>query len=236
MEKKRDKKGRVILQEIPYTGIRKIIGQRMRQSLDTAPQGTVITRADMTYIVKLKEELQEKNVRVSYTDIFIKLLACALKEIPILNATRNDEVITIFETVNVGIAVKAGSALVVPVVFDVQNKNVIEIAKETKDLIANVRGGKLELVPMEGGTITINNLGMFDVDGCTPFVNLPEASILAIGTIRKDVWVEEDNNIAVKPVTTLSLTIDHSITDGAPAAQFLGIIKGMMKKPEIYVL
>jgi pyruvate dehydrogenase E2 component (dihydrolipoamide acetyltransferase) len=236
MEKKRDKRGRLILEEMPYNGLRKVIGDRMSESLARAPQGTVMSRADMSNVIKFRQEQKLRGFAISYTDIFVKIIACAVKELPIMNSTRNDDVITIFESVNVGVAIKIDSAIVVPVVSEAQDKTVIEIAKETREMITNVRNGDFASVPMGGGTITVNNLGMFDVDGCTPFVNLPEASILAIGSIRQEAVVDEDGRIVAKPMTTLSLTIDHSIADGGPAAEFLGIMKKIMAEPEMYLI
>lgn len=236
MEKKTDKRGRTIIEEIPYQGIRKVIGQRMLQSLTTVPQGSIMVRADMTKIVAFREKLKADGVKVSYTDIFAKLIACAVQEVPIINSTRDDKNITVLESVNVGIAVKASSDLVVPVISNVQSKSLKEIADESRTIIENAREKKYHLIPMDGGTITLNNLGMFNVEACTPVLNPPEAAILAVGSIRKEAWVDKNDNITVRPVTTLSLTIDHAIMDGGPAGEFIGAIKKMMDAPEQYLL
>ena len=234
-EKKTDEQERVIREEIPYTGIRKVIGKKMRQSLDTAPQGTIVTRVDMSRLIAFRQKYGEKGIKLSYNDLFIKLIALATEKVPVINATRDDKTITILETVNVGFAVDSKVGLIVPVVKDVGNKTLEEIAGETGAIMADAKEGKLNRIPMSGGTITLNNLGIFDIDGCTPFVNLPEAAILAVGAIKKDVWVDENDEISVRPVSTISLTIDHSILDGAPAGRFITLLKKMIQNIDDYL-
>lgn len=236
MEKKVDARGRVISEEISYSGIRKMIGTRMRNSLDSSPQASMSARADMSKVVELRKKLAEEGLKVTYTDIFIKIVGCVVKELPIINSTRDDKVITIYETVNAGIATKVGSELVVPVIFDVCNKSLREIAIETKEIIENAREGNYGKIPLEGATITVNNLGMYDIDVCTPIINAPESTILALGAIRNEAWVDEDMSIVVKPIATLSLTNDHSIYDGSQVAECLCILKKIMKDPQKYIL
>ncbi len=235
MEKQVDKRGRVIAQQIPLRGVRKVIGQRMRQSLDTAPQATIMSKADMSQVVKFRKELKEKGISVSFTDIFIKATAFAAQEIPMANATRDEKFITVFETVNAGIAVMAGDLLIVPVVTNVHEKSLEEISKETKEIIANARAMKFDRIPLDGATITVNNLGMFDVDECTPVVNMPEAAIIAFGAMRKEVWVEDDGSFVAKETAQLSLSFDHAIIDGGMAGQFIMALKKVLAAPQEYI-
>ncbi|MBS7528579.1 2-oxo acid dehydrogenase subunit E2 [Fusibacter paucivorans] len=236
MEKTVDKFGRIIRNEIPYDGIRKVIGTRMKASLDNAPQGTVMTRVDMSQIIAYRKKLASSGIKVSYTDILAKCVVFAIEETPFVNATRDDKAIYVFETINVGIAVMVDELLVVPVLYNAQTKSIEEIADETKAMVKNARDKRFDLIPMGGATFTLNNLGIFDVEGCTPFVNPPESSILAVGAIKKEAWVTEEETIEIRPVTTLSLTIDHSILDGGMAAKFLSAMKKVLNNLDDYLL
>lgn len=237
MEQQIDKYGRVIKEVIPYTGMRKVIGTRMRQSLDVAPQGTCMSRADMSKMIELRKKLKAEGKSVTFVDMFVKATVCALKELPIANASRDDNNIYVYETVNVGIAVNVdNSAVVAPVIRNAQDLSLLEIAETTRDLIEKARQKDFAHIPFDGATITVNNLGMYDVDGCTPFINLPEAMMVCFGATRPTAWVDEDNQIVVRPVTTLSITNDHTITDGGQCAQLAGFIKQVMNDPEAYLL
>ena len=237
MEQTTDKYGRLIKEQIPYPGIRKIIGTRMRQSLDVAPQGTCMSRADMSKLLELRTELKKEGKSVTFLDLFVKSVACALKMLPIANSSRDDDFIYVYETMNIAIAVNVdNNSVIAPVIRNAQDMSLLEIAEETRDLIEKARNKDFAHIPMDGATITVNNLGMYDVDGCTPFINLPEAMMVTFGATRPTAWVDDDNQIVVRPVTTISITNDHTITDGGQTAQFAGAIKTVMKDPRTYLL
>ena len=235
MEKKTDRRGRVIREEIPYSGIRKVIGQRMQQSLVAFPQGTAMARFDMSEIIKLREDYKSRGISVSYTDIMIKLTAALAKEFPEANSCLENDIITVYETVNVGIAVKVEEILVVPVIMDVVHKDLAQIAADTHEAIDNARNRRFDKLYMDGATITFNNLGMFNVEGCLPILNYPETTLLAMGKISKEAWVDEHDQIVVRPIATITSLINHAVIDGGHASYILTLLKKIIADPRDYI-
>jgi pyruvate dehydrogenase E2 component (dihydrolipoamide acetyltransferase) len=212
---------------VPLTGIRKTGAERVSLSARTAPQSTITMEVDMSSTVKLRE-----RVHVSYTDMLVKAVAKALAEHPIINSTLENEKIKIFADINVGVAGATESGLVVPVVYDADRKTLEEVASVLKKLIEKTKQGRLTKEELTGGTFTITNLGMYGVDVFTPIVNPPETAILGVGrVVERPVVVDE--HIAVKPVMQLSLTFDHRVVDGVPAAKFLQKVKQVMENPNV---
>lgn len=210
---------------IPLTGIRKTVAERVSLSFRTAPHSTITMEVDMTEASKLREKTQ-----FSYTEILVKAVAEALKKHPMINSTLEEDKIKVFEDINIGIAVATEKGLVVPVVRNADKKSLPEIASEIKELVEKAREGKLTKEDVSGGTFTITNLGMFGVDVFTPIINPSETAILGVGRIiEKPVVV--GGEIKIKPMMTLSLSYDHRVIDGAPAAQFLKTIKETLEKP-----
>jgi pyruvate dehydrogenase E2 component (dihydrolipoamide acetyltransferase) len=209
---------------IPLAGIKKITAQRVSRSFRTAPHSTVIMEVDMSHAVKMRNEKQ-----FSYTELLVKAVAIALKTNALLNSTlTEDEQIKVYGDVNIGVAVATEQGLVVPVIHNVDNKSLEEIASKLRELAEKARTGKLAKEDVTGGTFTITNLGMYGVDFFTPIINPPEAAILGVGRIV-DKPVVEGKEVVIRPVMTLSLSYDHRIVDGAPAAQFLQEIKKILE-------
>ena len=210
---------------IPLAGIKKTAAERVSLSAQTAPQSTVTMEVGMSNAVKLRE-----RIHVSYTDMLVKAVAKALTEHPIINSTLEDEKIKIFADINVGVAVATERGLIVPVIYNADRKTVEEIASLLKELVEKAKQGKLTKEELTGGTFTITNLGMYGVDVFTPIVNPPETAILGVGrVVERPVVVDEQ--IVIRPVMQLSLTFDHRVVDGAPAAQFLQKIKKFLENP-----
>jgi pyruvate dehydrogenase E2 component (dihydrolipoamide acetyltransferase) len=210
---------------IPLTGIKKTAAERVSLSARTAPQSTITMEVDMSNTVKLREK-----IHVSYTDMLAKAVAKALAEHPIINSTLENEKIKIFADINVGVAVATERGLVVPVIYNADRKTLEEIASMSKELIEKTKQGRLTKEELTGGTFTITNLGMYEVDVFTPIVNPPETAILGVGrVVERPVVV--DKQIVVRPVMQLSLTFDHRVVDGAPAAKFLQKVKQVMENP-----
>ena len=208
---------------IPLTGIRKTTAERVSLSTRTAPHSTITMEVDMTETVRLREETQ-----ASYTDMLVKAAAQALKEHPIMNSTLEGEQIKIFEDINVGVAVATEKGLVVPVIHNADKMSLSDIASALKLLVEKTRESKLTKEDLTGGTFTITNLGMYGVDVFIPIINPPETGILGVGRIaEKPVLV--DKEIKMKPVMQLSLSFDHRVVDGAPAAQFLQKVKHVLE-------
>jgi len=215
---------------IPLAGIRKTTAERVSLSARTAPHSTITMEVDMTNAVKFHDEKA-----FSYTDMLVKASAVALKEYSILNSTLEDEQIKVLEDINVGVAVATEKGLIVPVVHNTDKKALSEISATVNELVEKAKQGRLTKEDLTGGTFTITNLGMYGVDLFIPIINPPEAAILGVGRItEKPVCV--DNEIKMQPVVQLSLSFDHRIVDGAPAAQFLQKIKRVLESELSHVL
>ncbi|MEA4846857.1 MAG: dihydrolipoamide acetyltransferase family protein [Clostridiaceae bacterium] len=235
-EKEQEVKGpKTVLEEKPLSSLRKVIGERMAESLRRSPQGTMTTRADMTELIALKNEYAAQNHKVTFTDIFVKIVGLALEKNPILNASIENGKLTLYKSVNIGVGVGTEEGLFVPVIKNVEAKSILDISRELKDLSKKIKDKSITSDDMTGGTFTVSNLGMFDVDIITPIINPPEAAILAIGATHKEAVVLEDDSISVRPITTLSLTADHAAMDGLPAVRFLESIKEIMADPHKYM-
>jgi len=227
---------------MPVTNIRRLIAQRMLESAQTTAAVTLTTEVDATALVKLREELKTafapRGYAVpSYNDLFAKLTAVALQEHPLLNARWQGEEIVLNKAVHIGIAVDTPEGLLVPVVRNVHSQSVREIAAQSKALIEKALARKLSAAELQEGTFTITNLGMYEVDAFTPIINLPECAILGAGRIvPKPVVVDaEAERVAVRQMMFLSLTFDHRLVDGAPAARFLQRIKQYVEKPNLWL-
>jgi pyruvate dehydrogenase E2 component (dihydrolipoamide acetyltransferase) len=179
---------------------------------------------DMSNAVKIHEA-----TGASYTDILVKAVASTLDEHRLLNSTLEGEQIKILEDVNVGVAVATERGLVVPVVHNADRRTLKEIGEKVRDLIDKAKRGELTKEDLTGGTFTVTNLGMFEVDVFIPIINPPEAAILGVGRIVEKPAVVA-GEIKTKPTMQLSLAYDHRIVDGAPAAQFLQRVKTVLEK------
>jgi pyruvate dehydrogenase E2 component (dihydrolipoamide acetyltransferase) len=226
--------GKEILKELPLSGIRRMIAAKMEESLRKAPQATVTAKADMSALIALKKKYSDEGIELTYTDLLVKVTEYALKLNPSLNASLQNGKIVQYKSINIGVAVGTDNALFVPVIKNVQNKSLLEVSKELKGLIRKIKEHKITSDDLTGGTFTLSNMGMFKVDVMTPIINVPEAAILSIGTTRKELVVENDDTIRIKPMTTLSLTLDHAVIDGLPAARFLETYLLIMENPLNY--
>jgi pyruvate dehydrogenase E2 component (dihydrolipoamide acetyltransferase) len=226
----------------PTGGVRRLIARRMAESTRTTAPVTLTTEADATELVRLREQARadaEQSAPVpTYNDLFVRIVALALVEHPDLNASWSDEGVVRHEAVHVGLAVETERGLVVPVVRDAQRRSVHEIARESARLIGRARAGTAGPDELSGGTFTITNLGQYEIDAFTPIVNLPECAILGIGRIaaRAVVLDEATGRIGARKMVALSLTFDHRIVDGAPAARFLQRVKQFVERPTLWVL
>lgn len=222
---------------IPLTGIRKVIAKSMKASLDSIPQYTMFSEYDMYKLKKLFGEYKRKcieagEIKPTFSDVFIKIFANALREFPMVNSTFTQEGIVIHKHINVGLAVAMPEdGLIVPNIKDADKKSLKEITKERAELVAKGREGKLPSDAITGATFTISNMGGFPVDHFTPIVNMPESAIVGIGrTVDKPVAV--DGNIGVHPVMALSYTFDHRHLDGAVGGKFMAVVQEMLDNAE----
>ena len=205
----------------PVSSTRRIIAERMLASHRSTAPVTLMTTIDATNLVRLREQSKVGGGLIpSYTDLFVKLAASALEKHPTLNARWENDRIISPDGIHIGIAVDTDAGLLVPVVRNVTRLSLMDLANHSRDLIERARQRKLSASELQGGTFTVTSLGAFGIDAFTPIINYPECAILGIGRIRRCPVVVDDQ-IVIRDQVTLSLTFDHRIVDGAPAAKFL---------------
>jgi len=211
---------------VAASNIRRTIARRMTASHQTTAPVTLTSRADATNLLNVRGQFVAAagsgalDIVPSFTDLIAKLAAAALAEHPQLNARWEDEQIIEQPEIHIGVAVDTEAGLLVPVIRNVPQLRVREIAALTKDLVARARAGALTGAELQGGTFTITNLGMYGIDAFTPIINPPETAILGLGAIRREA-IFEGEKLVPRDLLTLSLTFDHRVVDGAPAARFL---------------
>jgi pyruvate dehydrogenase E2 component (dihydrolipoamide acetyltransferase) len=213
---------------LPLTHVRSIIAERLTKSWQS-PHIYLATEVDASELQAVRMELlpaveRETAHKLAYDDIFLKVVALAIEKWPVLNGTLEASYIRIPKEINIGLAVALEDGLVVPVVRTANEKPLVEIVRARSDLVAKARAHKLELNDLRGGTFSISNLGMFDLDFFTAILNPPQSGILAIGAI-KDTPVIVGGEICIRPMVKLTLGVDHRVVDGAVAAGFLQEIK-----------
>ena len=225
-------KGDVKLQQ--PTRLQQVIARRMAESKATAPHFYLQTEVDMSRAVEaraaLKAAAPEGEVVPSFNDMVVKACAIALREMPKANGAYRDGRFELYSRVNVGIAVAAEEALVVPTIFDADRKGLREIATDARRLAARVRSGEITPPELSGATFTVSNLGMFGVTSFNAVVNSPQAAILAVGAIR-EAPVVKGGEISSGHLMALSLACDHRILYGAEGAEFLARVRGLLEEP-----
>jgi pyruvate dehydrogenase E2 component (dihydrolipoyllysine-residue acetyltransferase) len=226
-------KGDVSLQDLSRT--QQVIARRMAESKATVPEFTIATDVDMEGAVELRKQLKAAAETLqgsvpSYNDMVVKAAALALREYPRANGSYKDGRFELYSRVNVGVAVAAHDALVVPTVFDADRKSLGEIARDTRTLAERVRANAVTPPELSGGTFTVSNLGMFGVTEFSAVINPPQAAILAVGKMEPRAVVR-DGEIVARNVMTLTLVCDHRILYGADAAEFLARIRALLEQP-----
>ncbi len=220
---------------VPFIGMRKVIADRISSSAYTAPHVTLLSEIDMTKCVSLRKDLlpvieKAEGLRISFNEILIKATAFALKLHPGMNISLEGNEIVYHFNINIGLAVAVPDGLVVPVLKDVEQKGLATITREAKMIGKQAREGKISPDDMRESTFTISNLGMYAVDGFTPIINTPNAAILGVGRIQEKP-VSVNGEVVVRSMMNLSLSFDHRIIDGAPAAAFLTDLKDTLENP-----
>ena len=220
---------------IPFEGMRKVIADNMHASLQNAAQLTAFTEVDVTEMVRFRdlarqEYKRDDSVKISYNDIIVMATARALMRHPIMNSTLVGEEILVHDTVHLGIAVALSEGLIVPKLRHAEKKNLLQIAKEVRQLAQKAREGALVIEEVTDGTFTISNVSMLGMDGFTPVLNPPETGILGVGRVLEKPAVFE-GEIAIRHMMTLSMTFDHRVVDGAPAMTFLKTLARYLEQP-----
>jgi pyruvate dehydrogenase E2 component (dihydrolipoamide acetyltransferase) len=224
----------------PLTKIRRIIAEKLSQSYREAVHVTLDCEVDMAEATRLRSQLAlewsaSHGVKVTYTDLIVRAVAKALTEHRALNATFTPEGIRLYKRVNVGVAMAIPAGLVVPVVRDADALPLLEIVRTVRKLTEKARAGQIGPDEMRGGTFTISNMGTLGIDHFTPIINGGEGAILGVGQIAEKPVVRE-GQIVARPIMSLSLTFDHRLVDGAPAARFLQRVKQYIEKPYLWLV
>jgi len=225
-------KGQVSYEELSKT--QQVIARRMAESKATAPHFYLRASVDMSEAVAGREMVKARalpgDVVPSFNDMVVKACALALREHPRANGAYRDGRFELYSRVNVGVAVAAQDALVVPTVFDADRKGLRRIATESRALAGKVRDGQITPPELSGATFTVSNLGMYGIEGFSAVINPPQAAILAVGAIEERPVVR-DGEISTAHLMQIDLACDHRILYGAPAAEFLARIRALLEEP-----
>jgi pyruvate dehydrogenase E2 component (dihydrolipoamide acetyltransferase) len=220
---------------VRVTQMRKTISRRLTEVHQQVPVFYLTVDLDAAALVKLRKVASDRGVRVSYNDLVLKAVAAALVDVPECNAAWNGDTIVRKGGVDVGVAVALPEGLITPVVRDADRKSVREIADEVRELAGRAKEGKLAVEEYTGGSFSVSNLGMFDIEHFTAILNPPEAAILAVGGVLQ-VPVVENGQLAVGWRMKVTMTCDHRVIDGALGARFLRALRGYVEAPALMVL
>ncbi|HEX9481200.1 MAG TPA: dihydrolipoamide acetyltransferase family protein [Solirubrobacteraceae bacterium] len=227
--------------EVELTRLQQAVARRMAESKATIPDFTLAIDVDMEDCVALRAQLKRVAVEgaappPTYNDMVVKACALALREHPQANGSYRDGKLQLHSRINVGVAVAAEGALVVPTVFDADSKALGEIAREARALAERVRAATITPPELGGGTFTVSNLGMFGIRSFTAIINPPQAAIMSVGALERRAVAAEDGSIAARQMLTLTLVCDHRILYGAEAARFLARVRELLQTPAALTL
>ncbi len=217
---------------VQLTAMRRIVGDRMSKSKQSAPHFYIGMDVDMTEVNRKRSEWKVRGEKLvpSINDFILCASARALRDFPSLNAAFTAQGIQIFSDINIGMAVALEEGLVAPVIRNADRLSLQEMAKQSRELAEKAQKKKLFPLDYEGGTFTVSNLGMLGVDSFVAIINPPQCAILAVGRVAPRV-VPHGEEIAIRPMMTVTLSADHRIVDGAIAARFLRLVKELLEKP-----
>ncbi len=223
-------KGKITIQEL--SKLQATVARRMAESKATAPEFEVHMEIDMGLCVELRQRLKDiSDPAPSFNDMVLKAVALALREQPRANGAYRDGHWEIYGRVNVGLAVAAQEALVVPTIFDADQKSLGEIAREARAAIGRVHDGSITPPELAGGTFTVSNLGMFGVERFSAIINPPQAATLAVGALKRKAVADEGGRILAADMMGATLVCDHRILYGADAARFLARVRELLESP-----
>jgi pyruvate dehydrogenase E2 component (dihydrolipoamide acetyltransferase) len=223
-------KGDVDVHEL--SRLQQTVSRRMAESKATAPDFALSLDVDMTACVELRERLKEvSDPAPSFNDMVVKAAAAGLREHERVNGAYRDGKWELYDKVNVGVAVAAEEALVVPTIFDADKKSLGEISREARALIEKVRDRKITPPEVSGGTFTVSNLGMYGIERFTAIINPPQAALLTVGSLEKKPVVDERGRVVARDSMTLTLVCDHRILYGADGAKFLARVRELLEQP-----
>jgi len=223
-------------QTIKLNRLQKITADRMLRSKREIPCFYLTVKADVTDLVELRTKMnQAGDVKLSYNDFIVKAVAMGLEKFPIMTGQLDGEAIKLAETINVGLAISVPDGLVAPILKNVNKKNVRQIATDSLALIDRARSNKLQPTDLEGGCITVSNLGAFGIDNFIPIVVPGQCSILGVGRIT-EICVPDHGNILIRKLMNMTLSVDHKVANGAYAAQFLDFMRKQLEDTSTFDL
>jgi pyruvate dehydrogenase E2 component (dihydrolipoamide acetyltransferase) len=226
-------------ERVTLSQMRRTIARRMAESTRTVPHFFLTTTVDATELVNLRkqilEQVADEGIKISFNDMIVRAAALAIRKVPDVNVSFAEDSLIRHRHVHIGIAVATERGLIVPVLRDVDQKGIGQIARETQDLAERANAGKLQPPDYTGGTFTISNLGMFGVEQFNAVINMPEAAILAVGAIAREP-AEHDGKIVLRQRLKLTLSVDHRALDGAMGARYLQALKQLLEKPMLLLV
>ena len=218
-------------------GVRKIMAERMAESVATIPHFTFVEELDVTELMLLRRNLNEQHgsdeLKITLMPLFIKALSMALKQFPLVNSRANNDFteLTYLANHNIGMAVDGASGLLVPNIKAVEQRSIIDIATQVMSLTAAARSGKINPADLKGGSITISNIGAIGGTVATPIINKPEVAIVALGKIQRLPRFDDQGNVVARNIMTISWSGDHRVIDGGTIARFNNCWKGYLEQP-----
>ena len=217
--------------DVPHTKLRRLVAARLTQSKQTAPHFYLRATARVDRLLALRAELNEgAQVRVSVNDLVVKAVAHAHQQVPALNVTWGPDAVRSYSTVDVAVAVATDNGLVTPVLRTVEQLTVSAVARAVRDLVARATAGRLQQHELEGGSISVTNLGMYGTEEFAAIINPPQAAILAVGAAREEPVVV-DGALQVGRVMRVTLSVDHRPVDGVVAAQWMRVLVDLLEHP-----
>lgn len=227
-----------IPEKIPVSAMRKVIASRLLESKITIPHFYLTVEMIMDNLINFRQKINngfdflKQNAKITINDLFIKIVSKALELNPGLNVSWGGDHILQYKTIDISVAVSIEGGLITPIVFNADRLSLSEISKTSKSLIEKAKSGKLKSSEFQGGSITISNMGMMGIDEFKAIINPPQASILAIGGLKKKPVIIDDQ-IVIKQMTKITLSCDHRAVDGALAASFINMVKFFTENPEM---
>lgn len=229
-------------ERVPFRGMRKKIAEKMRLSKDRAAHFTYVEEADATEMVKLRAKAKEigekRGIKITYLPFVMKAMVGALKKYPTLNSTLDEEKgeLVIKHTYNIGVSVQTEDGLMAPVVKNIELKSIWEIAADLQAMVERARNKRLTLDELQGGTITLTNIGSIGGLFATPIINFPEVAIVGFNKIFKKVIVTPSGGFEARDWTYFSISLDHRVIDGAIGAEFMKTFISFFENPSLLLL
>jgi pyruvate dehydrogenase E2 component (dihydrolipoamide acetyltransferase) len=221
---------------VPVNRLQRITAERMLKSKREIPCFYLTVKVDMTDLVAARSRMNEKgDVKVAFNDFIMKAVATGLEKYPLMTGQLAGDAIKLADAIHIGLAISVPDGLIAPLVKDVNKKDIGQVARDSQALIERTRADKLDLSDLEGGCITVSNLGAFGIESFIPIVVPGQCSILGIGRIT-DTCVPDNGNILLRKLMNMTLSVDHKVANGAYAAQFLDFVKKMLEDPKQFAI